>query len=105
MVIMSALIGQRTETVGLSYSVRPGLRASERTFRLQPDSLFWHDARRTACIPYAQIMKMRLFSYGNFGLLVWNCTMKDRSGRKFGLTSAHYVRLGTFEDRMKTFAP
>jgi hypothetical protein len=50
-------------------------------------------------------MKVRLFSYGNFGLLVWNCAMKDRSGRKFGLTSAHYVRLGTFEDRMKTFAP
>lgn len=89
----------------LSHNVRASLLTKERSYRLGQQTLFWTENGAERQIAYSDLIQMRLISYGSYGGLQGQCTLRDSSGGKVLLRSHHYVSLGRFEDRSATYRP
>lgn len=91
----------------LSYSFRPSVFATDRTYRLQDEHLEWSDARGQHRVTYQDIAKMVVFKERFLGSAAsyWCNVLHLRSGEKIKLGAAHRVRFRKIEDRTVTYIP
>lgn len=89
----------------LSHNVRASLLTNERTYHLGPQALCWNENGVERQISFSDLTQMRLISYGSYGGMQGQCTLRDSSGGKILVRSHHYQSLGRFEDRSATYKP
>jgi len=99
------LSGTPNDMTAPTHTVRNSLLDKERTFTLGADALCWRDRNGEGQIPYANVREMRLISYTSLVGEAFQCTVRARNDDLAKLRSAHYWRLGDFEDRTSTYAP
>lgn len=88
-----------------THSVRLSLASPEQTFSLGPTSLDVSAAGASSNIPYADIQEIGLITYGGYGGLQGQATLRTRAGKKIKIRSHHYRGLGDFENRSTTYRP
>jgi hypothetical protein len=87
-----------------AFTDRNSLIDRELTFRLGPEAITWLEGNRQIKIDYADVGSVKLVSYGSFGGMQTQCTLRAKPGGKLKLRSHSYVSLGLFEDRSEDFA-
>lgn len=88
-----------------THSVRLSLVSPEQTFSLGPTSLDVSGAGASNNIPYIDIQEIGLITYGGYGGLQGQATLRTRAGKKIKIRSHHYRGLGDFENRSATYRP
>ncbi|PHP67728.1 hypothetical protein CSC94_08540 [Zhengella mangrovi] len=87
------------------HTVRNSIIDRSRMFRLGPDALVWEENARQGRIPYADVRRVQLISYGNTGGEQYQCALSTGMHGRIRIRSHSYVSLGNFEDRTDTYAP
>lgn len=89
-----------------THRVRNSLIDGERTYRLTPDALCWTETGRSdGRLAYADARSMQLISYVSPIGRALQCKVRGATGEKALLRSAHYRKLGNFEDRTDSYGP
>lgn len=94
-----------------THSFRISMFATERAYRLEPDSLCWSDgaaAGRVALRDFQQIRFVRTKMRGDAIALrkqAWCVELRSGGGRKIVLSPLHYVRFRHWQDRTASFTP
>lgn len=99
----------------LTFTGRASMVSSETACRLSDDELAWASATGQGRLPLSQIAAIRIFESPRVTLPLMGgavltpgfrqCVVFPRDGRPLRLVSAHYLGLGSFEDRRATFDP
>ena len=87
------------------HSVRNSLIDSERGYTLEPDRLSWSEKKGRGSVAYADITSLQLIGYAGSSGGQFQATIRRSNGKLVKIRSHHYVSLGNFEDRGRSYAP
>jgi hypothetical protein len=85
----------------LSYQFRLGLRRGLETYTLTYDALAWS----SGSLALRDVAAIRVYSIPGSGQATRRCAIRGRDGREILLSDTHFVGLGKFENRARTYLP
>jgi hypothetical protein len=91
--------------LSLTYSYRPSIFVSERTFRLGHDSLDWQDGREKGSLAFAEVTRVRVYNIPSSSVRTLRCVLRSRAGQNTVLDANHYLGFNSIEDRSKSYLP
>ena len=91
----------------LTYSFCPSVFTRERTYRLGPDGLDWHDGRRAGHTAYNEIVRIEVCKERFLGSSAsyWRCMLYPQRGGRIRLGAASRCGLRRIEDRTASYVP
>ncbi len=88
-----------------NHTVRASLISPEREFRVEGQTLHWEDRKGGGALPLNELTTLRLSHYPGLHAPAKQCVLKSSKHPRVLIRSAHYQRLGVFEDRSASYAP